>query len=137
MPEENGPIEPQEPEAYQPVDLNTHDVQLRVGQWCDAAFERHGQGERFSFMLTVKVNPPMSPEQPPSFFPAVIFWLPGAALGTVMSGVFEITNPIAITREDVDQTIRAAVEQILAARSSDLNKMTNGHGSVPPLRLAP
>lgn len=135
MPDEN---EQPEIEDYQAVDLNTHDVQLRVSQWCDAAFERHGQGERFCFMMTVQVTPPVAPNQPPSFHPAVIFWLPGAALGTVMSGAFTITNPHGITREEIDGTVRAAVDQMLNARSQDLKHLSNGHGDGgPPIRLAP
>jgi hypothetical protein len=129
MPEDN------QPEVY---DLNTHDMSLKIGQWCDAAFERHGQGERFVFQLTVQVMPPTAPNQPPSFMPAVIFWLPGAMLNTVMSGAFTINNPIAVTRDEVEETVRAACEQMLNARTKDLKQVDNGHpDGGPPLRLAP
>lgn len=124
-------------EDYQSVDLNTHDLGLKVGQWVDAAFERFGHGERFVFMMTVHVQPPMAPGQPPAFQPAVIFWLPGAAIGTVMSGTFLITNPHAVAREEIETIVQQAVEQILTARSNDLKQMSNGHGDGPPLRLAP
>lgn len=96
-----------------------------LGEWLEAAFEKHANGERFMWEMTVS-GKQMVPGQQPLPVLMVVVWMPSATLGEVQNGSFLLTNPIGVDEDTIDGIVHEFLDQMLQARSQSLAQQVNG-----------
>lgn len=98
----------------------THRIGDLIAPWMDQAIDDHGQGENIRWESAMLSNQ----QGQPTF--AIVVWMPGAILGTVVNGSFVLANPMTVTAEDIDKLMAQFLHQMREQRSAQLVKQ-NGH----------
>lgn len=99
-------------------------ISTRLQPWVDAAVEKHAQGDSIVWEFGLGPGPQGQP------MVSIVLWLPGAVMDTAINGIINISNPMQVTEENIDQIIGGTLEQLRAQRSQQLGAVPaglNGH----------
>lgn len=95
--------------------MRDRNLTSKLTPWIEKAIEANGQGEDILWQITVI-------PAPDGTIPVVLaIWLPGAILGTAISGAVMISNPFALDDPSVDRMIFQVLEQLRTQRSDQLS----------------
>lgn len=92
-----------------------HSITSRVGPWIDRALDRFGMGDKVAW------EPALIPGQPkgePTY--TVVVWFPGAVLGSVMQGSFQLPDVFGVDEEQITNIISQMLSQFREARSQQI-----------------
>lgn len=88
----------------------------KVAPALNAAIKKHGNDEKIAWESGIVPAPDGSAAV------AIIFWLPGAVLGTYTQGSFTLADPVNIDPASIEQTVAEFLRQLREARSQQLAK---------------
>jgi hypothetical protein len=99
-----------------------HNITDRITPWIDAAIDEHGLGENILWEGTLL---PGADGQP---LYTIVVWMPGALLGTVSMGSFQVPDILNFSEEATTEMITEFLRAMREARSQQIAQ------SAPPPR---
>ena len=101
-----------------------------VAEWIGPALERHSGGDPIMWDLTVTPTPN-------GVGLAVIMFMPGPVLGSVIHSTMVLPNPLGLNEEGADSLVRSMVEALRVERTKQLNQVPMGNGNGGPHTQVP
>jgi hypothetical protein len=106
----------------------SHRLTDRIAPWIDQAVDAHAGGDQVSFEMSLHQIPNGG------FGLAVVLFMPGAVLGSIIHSVSIVGHPLGMTEEEAGGMVRSMIENLRMERSKQLAG-GNGHSAqeiLPP-----
>lgn len=107
-----------------------HQVSEKIGPWVNEAIDRHHDGSPILW------EPGLVPKSG-GVVVACVFWFPGTTLGTVQQGSFAITNPLTVSKDEIDQTVEDFLRAMREAQGRELDDTVAAQPQTPSGPQAP
>jgi hypothetical protein len=112
--------------------MSNRRVTDRVAPFVEEALDRFGQGEDISWEAV------LAPNDQGAMSLVLVFWMPGAVLGSRMVGSAAVQNdPSTITQEATVETVRRFLDEMRTARSTQVSKAASAAPAAPSGLIVP